>query len=523
MAEKVIKEVFFIMKKYLLVSLTILFAAAFVWAADATTVEPSVDIEAEATLSWGVNVEGNTVKHGFKNEASWTVKFPLLKKADRTSTKSDVPVYGQVSLKDVELNVVSEKDSNGRFALDGKVDDLEAKLVVYGAYLTVYNVPDFFKNYAQIWKPIDNDKKYRVADHRFRGAFDGYGTKIGYANKDFMDLDVGLKLGSSSNWDPASASHTQTMKYFDGNTALGNSEAIYIGDVSTGTGTWVTGKQVRFPDAGWYYFVKKNSADPTTYQYAIGFDLSMKPLDKMLGLAFTVNTTLSKNYPDANLNFGVEATSEPMDGLKLKAGFDGMYDFKAASNAFNWDTVFTAQYKWVGAGVYVASADTWMGSNNTSHANRTDMAVFAQFATKGDKGDATNLVEGLDAGAYISMYKLLYGLSDVKKFPLLVKVWGAYKVNLNDAMWVKPFADVWVESDAKHGNSIGLAYDLGVKFSPVEKVEVKAAWEHGSINKNAYSSATQRKYKKDYVSVVDHSVLDSTFYGQFVLSLTLTY
>lgn len=103
-----------------------------------------------------------------------------------------------------------------------------------------------FKNYAQIWKPIDNDKKYRAADHRFRGAFDGYGTKIGYANKDFMDLDVGLKLGSSSNWDPASASHTQTMKYFDGNTALGNSEAIYIGDVSTGTGTWVTGKQVRF-------------------------------------------------------------------------------------------------------------------------------------------------------------------------------------------------------------------------------------------------------------------------------------
>ena len=37
------------MKKYLLVSLTILFAAAFVWAADAATAEPSVDIEADAT------------------------------------------------------------------------------------------------------------------------------------------------------------------------------------------------------------------------------------------------------------------------------------------------------------------------------------------------------------------------------------------------------------------------------------------------------------------------------------------
>ena len=61
------------MKKYLLVSLTALFAVAFLWAQDAATAEPKVDIEADATVSWGVDLgSGKTIKakHGFNNEAS---------------------------------------------------------------------------------------------------------------------------------------------------------------------------------------------------------------------------------------------------------------------------------------------------------------------------------------------------------------------------------------------------------------------------------------------------------------------
>ena len=192
------------MKKYLLVSLTILFAAAFVWAADAATAEPSVDIEADATLSWGIDLGSKAepdLKHGFKNEASWSVKFPLLKKADKTSTKNDVPVYGEVSLTDVELNILSQKKSGGNFVLDGKVDGLAAKLVIYGAYVSVFNKPDFEANYAKIWVPADKNKKYRPEDYEFYPSFSGYGTKIGYANKDLMDLDIGLKFGSNGNWD----------------------------------------------------------------------------------------------------------------------------------------------------------------------------------------------------------------------------------------------------------------------------------------------------------------------------------
>ncbi|QUY18873.1 MSP porin [Treponema vincentii] len=499
------------MKKYLLVSLTILFAATFVWAEEATTTEPSVDIEADATLSWGFDLGSKTkpgFKNGFKNEASWNVTFPLLKKANKTSTKSDVPVYGEVTLKDVGLNLVSEKDSGGRFIMDGKVDKLAAKLVIYDAYVTVFNKPSFATDYAKIWEPVDTDQ-YIPEDYRFKPSFGGYGTKIGYANKDLMALDVGLKLGSSSNWAPDDPSAIQHMKHFDGSTRLEGGEYIYIYDPDTkdwkwteggGKGTW-NGDPLWFPPAGDYYFTATKNGDAEVYHYGIGFDFSMKPLDKMLTVACTVNSTFGKQYKkvdDGLLNLGFEVTSEPMDGLKLKAGFDGKYVFD--NKAFDWDTVFTAEYKWVGAGVYVASANTKVGSS------KIDMAVFAQFATKGDKEDATNLVEGLDAGVYIGMYKLL-GSS---KFPFFTKVWGAYTVNINDSMWIKPFANLWLETN--HGTqAVGLVYNLGVTYSPVEKVEVTAKWSHGKINTDTHSG------------IIKSSVIDSEHRGRFVLSLKVSY
>lgn len=533
------------MKKYLLVSLTILFAAAFVWAADAATAEPSVDIEADATLSWGIDLGSKAepgLKHGFKNEASWSVKFPLLKKADKTSTKNDVPVYGEVSLTDVELNILSQKKSGGNFVLDGKVDGLAAKLVIYGAYVSVFNKPDFEANYAKIWVPADKNKKYRPEDYEFYPSFSGYGTKIGYANKDLMDLDVGLKFGSNSNYDPDGSSKIYSEKYFDGNTELGDDEYIQVTekrriiqevskekyDATPATdqapagltaapyyiykieeiSVWKSGKDIRFPKAGKYPFkTEKDGDDENKFKYAIGFDLSIKPLDKMLALAFTVNTTFGKSYPDANLNFGAEVTSEPVDGLNLEAAVDGKYDFNTTK--FDWDTVFTAKYKWIGAGVYAASAGTEVG------AGRTDIAVFAQFVTKDSKKDATNLVEGLDAGAYVGMYRLL--ATPRSRFPVFAKVWGSYKVSINDSMWIKPFAHVWFdtnpfpETKKTSAQPYAVAYDIGVTYSPVEKVEVEAKWSHGEIRKNKYAS------------VITKSVTGGEHYGKFVLSLTVAY
>ena len=505
------------MKKYLLVTLTILFAATFVWAADATTAESAIDIEADATLSWGVDFgssSDSTPRHGFNNEASWTVKFPIYKKADRTSTKSNVPVYGEVSLTEVKLNIVSEDGDKKKFIVDGKVKGLKAKLVFYGAYLTVHDKPDFSANYAQIWEPLEKDDDYDEKPFTFKGKFDGYGTKLGYANKDLMDLDVGLKFGSNGNWEtePDKPEIDYTAAPTDVHQLAVNPPAVPAkvpADkiwVSKVDGKKYYEDEKPAPGEYWEYGVKP--VDPAKYGvYGIGFDFSMKPLDKMLAVALTVNSVLHKSYDKKpNVNFGVKVTSEPIDGLAFKAAFDGMYVF---DKDFDWDTIFTAQYKWVGAGVYVGSAGTFIGKdpNTPTNPSMVDMAVFAQFETKGEKEDATNLVEGLDAGVYVGMYRLIRGAND-NKFPLFTKVWGAYTIHINDSMWIKPFADLWLETV---GKDVKLAYDLGVTFSPVEKVEVQAKWNQGTTDKNKYET------------VIDKSALNGDHYGTFVLSLTVKY
>jgi len=504
------------MKKYLLVTLTILFAATFVWAADATTAESAIDIEADATLSWGVDFgssSDSTPRHGFNNEASWTVKFPIYKKADRTSTKSNVPVYGEVSLTEVKLNIVSEDGDKKKFIVDGKVKGLKAKLVFYGAYLTVHDKPDFSANYAQIWEPLEKDDDYDEKPFTFKGKFDGYGTKLGYANKDIMDLDVGLKFGSNGNWKPKE--DKPEIDYTTAPTDIHNlapvppATSATPGKVPTDK-IWVSkldGTKKYYedeePDPGEYWEYDAKPVDTKNGVYGIGFDFSMKPLDKMLAVALTVNSVLHTSYDkNPNVNFGVKVTSEPIDGLAFKAAFDGMYVF---DKSFDWDTLFTAQYKWVGAGVYVGSEGTFIGKGTPD--NMVDMAVFAQFETKGEKEDATNLVEGLDAGVYVGMYRLIRGAND-NKFPLFTKVWGAYKININDSMWIKPFADLWLETV---GKDVKLAYDLGVTFSPVEKVEVQAKWNQGTTDKNKYET------------VIDKSALNGDHYGTFVLSLTVKY
>lgn len=552
------------MKKYLLVSLTILFAAAFVWADETTPATPSVDVEADATLSWGVDlgtgdIKADKVTHGFKNAASFTVKFPLIKKGDKMSTKSDMPVYGQVNLKDIELDILSTAGNNP-FRLAGQVGKLEAKLFFYGAYLTVYNKPNFKSNKAQIWEPLEKDKDYDGDAYTYEPGFDGAGTKLGYTNKNFMDLDVGLKLGSNGPWNPGKYpekdSRSGYWKYFDGETAVGKDE--YVSGYEEG----------QYPPKGNYFVLKYAKLDSKlagkdrpSSKYGIGVDFSIKPLDKMLELALTANATLSEKYKDAGLNFGVEVKSEPIDNLKLNFGFDGGKRSKDDSK-FVWDTLASAEYKLVSGGVYVASpeaintefekqdeetgaysADPYIlgGYSGQDAKPITDLAFFLQVATKADTKEASNLVEGLDAGAYVGIYNVLTFVNKGDKdpvfknkdmhFPLLLKLWGSYKLSLNDASWIKPFASVWVETNHRlftkrkiastpkeqyrldsHEPSVGVAYNLGVTYSPVEKVEVTAKWEHGKVQKNYYRSAVSAS-----------AFGKGAHNGQFVLSLKVKY
>ena len=560
------------MKKYLLANVAIFFAAAFVLtAAEATIAEPKIDIEADAKVSWGIDLgsgkgktaEDRGVKHGFKNESSWKVKFPLIKKGDKTSAKSDMPVYGEVTLKDIELNIQSKHDKKD-FAFDGKVDKLEAKLVFYGAYLQVYNKPDFQTNYANLWDPLKKSDNYddvkAAVTRKFEPGFDGFGTKIGYANKNFMDLDVALKFGSNGNWTAKDTDPTTTRRIldYDGKTKLG--AGVWAEPLSTldDNGLPLKGFKTVYssgdtPPAGSYLVtMRKDKVEGLHSKYGIGFDFAMKPLDKMLGIKFMLNTTFGAARTHANkdgknirgynwgvythqvadqvaLSFGTEVTSEPMDGLKLKLGFDGGSKFYTGNmkgservKAFAWDMLFDTTYKWISGGVYVASAGTpYAGhdkqTNDFAKKRTANMAVYLKFETKGKKKDDGSLedsyiMEGLEAGAYVGMYNLLSkknkdpardgkkGL-DIRDYEsketldMLLKLWASYKLNLNDAMWIKPFATFWGETnhitvgsgvDPVKKPYFGIAYDLGVIYSPVEKVEVEAKWAHGKVGKNQY-------------------------------------
>lgn len=598
------------MKKYLLVSLTVLFAAAFLWADDAVVQlpEPKVDIEGKGTVEWGIDFGKKTgsakdrkVQHGFKNSASWKVKFPLIKKGDIKSSKADVPVYGEVILKDVELNIQSKHDKDDKkFGFDGKVDKLEAKFVFYGAYLTVHGAPSFKTNFADLWKPIENED-FDADSHgfKFEPGFKGAGFKLGYANKSLMDLDLGLKFGSNGAWDAEDKDERDFI------------ENKYVGDadvkVPEGQIWFRYGSNIAYlekttvPKFSYYAAFKANTKDAEHSKYGIGFDFAMKPLGDMLGFKFGVNSTFgaAKTYTDNSGNnidgyskdgtgdhysesvafsLGAEVTSKPIDGLSLKLGFDGGSKFEMAGEGpglknsdkkpgFAWDLLFSTTYKWVGGGVYVASAGTPYHGKNFSGGddpskwsdNTADMGVYLKFETKGSKKDDgkledSYLVEGLDAGVYLALYRLLSRPLDDTPFnrlvllsdpdgigplqplglignmkgytqlPMLLKVWASYKANLTDSMWIKPFVNVWAETNHVAVSNttkiekpyVGVAYDLGVTYSPVEKVEIAAKWAHGKIDKNKYAGGTKGMVIKQNANYNNHN-------GTFTLGVTVKY
>lgn len=566
------------MKKYLLVNLTILFAAAFLWAADAVVDrESDLDIEASGTASWGVDLgikDGTTgsdgklkdteTRHGFKNEASWKVKFPLIKKGDRVSKKDDVPVYGEVTLKDIELNIQSENKNEGKFGFDGKVDKLEAALYFYGFSLRVYNKPDFTTNYAQIWKPTDVDD-YKEDPYKFAPGFNGQGVRFGYANKALMDLNVGVSFGSNGNWEAeAKPDGVDWSKSFEVKEIDATKEAKNVPDDKVWLNPSNLSQQIVSVPQGSKMsvveFAKKNGSSGLHSKYAAGIDFSMTPIEKLLSVAFKLNATLvnAKNYEGAGskymlsnniLAFGVEVKSQPIDGLTLKFGLDSgamlLTKNKNSDNkelkALAVDALVSAEYKWVSGGVYIASPGTnvisatdFSGYNTKTNANAksvhiTDFSVFAKFETKAKEDDASHLVKGLDAGAFIGMYRLMSFVnrntdSDLSKkatIPLLMKVWGAYTLNLSDSSTIKPFADIWVETNHlnkdKDGYVLGLAYDLGVEYVPVEKVTVTAKWSQGVITKNMYVANVTG-------AVIKNGVLDPQAHkGQLVLSLKVAY
>ena len=568
------------MKKYLLVNLTILFAAAFLWAADEAAIvrEGDLDIKASGTVSWGVDRgikhgitddKDTEARHGFKNEASWEVKFPIIKKGNRTSrggAAEDARVYGEVILKDIEMGIQSKNDKKD-FAVDGKVDGLKATLYFYDFSLSVFDKPGFKSNYAQIWDPRDTND-FKNGPYKFEPGFDGYGVRFGYANPHLMGLDVGVKLGSNGDWEAEGKagepdfdkpSKILTIK---ANESVPDDKVCY----ALPNGNLVSGKVTA--DTTVIAYARKGKQSGRHSKYAVGVDFSIKPLGDLLAIAFNANATLAKakDYDgntklaqdDNILGFGVEVTSTPIEALKLKFALDGgamyltgNYKDNKQLKSLAVDSLVSAEYKWVAGGVYIASPATTAlvdpnkpgevpnalsgvsrkayKDNKFDKLEMTDLSFFVKFETKAKEDDPSHLVKGLDAGAFIGMYRLMTfanrntddKLQKKETIPLLMKVWGAYTLNLSDSSTIKPFADIWAETNHLNKNGddyvLGLAYDLGVEYVPVEKVTVTAKWEHGKINKNLYATKVDG-------AVISNGLLDyKSHKGKFVLSLKVAY
>lgn len=370
------------MKKILSILLCGALLCGFVFAQEGGL---AVEAKGLATLSWGIDFGSGTKKdsptdpaypyHGFYNEHDLGIYIPFFDKQgfNGGSENKDADVYADVQFK--------AKPTASDWT-DGT--NVSARLVFFGAYMTVYNKPNFAAAYALGWNPITHTPWDANRSRWFNPSFAGWGTKIGYANKDTMDIDVGLKLGSNQNWKKIGADG----KNYNGKESL----------------------------------------------YAIGLDFHMMPVEKYLSIDATVNSTFhapnryiagitpdkatlgGKEGKNVVTNFGVKLGSEPIDGLSVGLGFDGVTGLQYTNKdgkpdaTFGWDLGLTVGYKWVDFALYVCGPATQYHGYDVSDLNKwwedgANMAMHLGFVSE-ESGD-TNFVDGLAFHATLNMYDLL--------------------------------------------------------------------------------------------------------------------
>ena len=471
----------------------------------------------DATLSWGIDFgkgkDGDNAKasHGFLNEANASVTMPFVKSG---ASKGEGDVYAYINLSGVDLGLSA--DMKGAKAT-GKIGSVEAKVVFNKFYLTIYNAPNMTTNYAT--RVVTNAN---IFGGPFKTGFEGYGTKIGYEDKEMYDLNVGLKLVSNGSWEDRYKENKhafiELVQIKDGGSykvPTGHKlyKSTYTGGNEDGADK-VANANDTYKVAGVYALWR--SAAPTKArngEYGFGIDFHMVPVEKYLTVDANFNMTLSKtekyektetDWKDsAAMNFGVNLKSSPIEGLNLVLGFDGgsayTYTDKDSkkSGVFAWALGLGADYKVekVGTfdlGVYAASKATPYGQGKLVDADKNIKDGLDMAMTFGYKG--LPIVENLDIHARVNVFRLLSKIAEAKKkegytIPLGLNIGAAYTAKISDSVSIKPYADVWGETNIKNyadGTNtadqkyyFGLAYKLGVEVKPMERLAIDAYFEQG--------------------------------------------
>ncbi len=523
--------------------LSILMILVLVSGAAFAQVEPK--FSGSATLSWGIDLgygtDSNTTakpSHGFLNEASASVSMPFVKSG---ASKGEGDVYAFINLSGVGLGLAA--DMKGAKAT-GKIGGVEAKIVIHGVYITVYNAPDMTTSYAHRIIP---------GSYGFTTGFEGYGTKIGFAKKEWKDLDVGLKLVSNGSWKDRDANFgARFIK-----------EVVVEAEEEDGSGWVLVGPGQELRDAagnvkantynwhnlpsGKYYLYKSAAAQKDMNgQYGFGLDFHMTPVEKYLTVDANFNMTFGKadkyqktesDWGDKNaMGIGLKLSSSPIEGLNINLGFDGGSAYKNAAKkgVFAWALGFGVDYKQsvagkIDFGMYVSSDGTSYGKGCVVDAKAVppkkggvDMAM-----TLGYRG--LPIVEGLDLHARLNVFRLLSKISDGNKnngqtIPLGFNFGVSYNYSITDSMSIKPYADIWGETNRlnyKDGTLkpnqkqyFGLAYKLGVSFMPMERLTIDACWEQGKLSRNRVIG-----FNGYIPSPIQHKANN----GKFILSAKITY
>lgn len=448
------------MKKALAILMALAMIVPAVFADDAVTYgnNAAVTVEGNATLSWGYNLESEA--HGFKNAAEWKIIIPLLAK-QTFAHKGEGDNFAEISIVDAQYNIQGDHDGDVNFtAGDKKIDKVTAKLNFGSMYVTVYDKPGFKTNNANIWDPIKADSYGDSAEENgwlFEPGFDGWGTKVGYKTETF---DVGAKVGSK----------------------------------------------------GTYESVKDDS------KYAFGVDASFKPSD-IIDLSATFNyatwarTTKAADATDFKkgiMSLGAKAVSKPVDGLVLTVGFDSGNDAVAdGKDAFAWDALASAKYKFVEAGAYLASAGTpFQGKKITYDAaeiiTKTESVMGAAAYGKLTDGD---FVENLDAWFTF----MAYGFGSdtgVDVLPMAIGTGANYKYAMNDVNYIKPFFEffanntfyaggVTLADKKKEAEKLAYAYNLGVEYGLFTNTTITAKFAAGSTKDNNLIGPVKTDAKDD--------------------------
>lgn len=422
------------MKKALFIFMAFALIAPMVFA-DTYGNEAAVDVSGNATLTWGYNLESEA--HGFLNEAEWNISIPLLAEQD-FANQSEGDNYGVITLKGLSATVATGEDPWGGTNDDGdKVGpisfggDVEAKLVFGDVYATVYNKPSFKADYANIFDALVEDSLNAFIDSAAgEKEFEGWGSKIGFAND---DIDIGVKVGS------------KIAKNADGD------------------------------DDGTYNTTKDDS------KYAFGVDASITAIENVaIDATFNYATWEAGDGEDGIMNLGVKVEATPIEDLTVTVGFDAGKDGKAD---LAWDASLSAEYQFVSAGLYVE--DKW--GKDEDGKDVLDMAAWVQVADEGD------LVENLDASLAFAAYHFLSSMKDdegkAMPLPMGLAAELAYKVEMNDVNYLKPFVNFWMGNyyhknafTSKDTAKFANAFEIGAEYGLFSNTTVTASFAKGSTN-----------------------------------------